>query len=285
MPTKRTTKMANGSSLGVNVDALNAVVQGHGREIGEIRDQIQGLGNRMASDIQAISNKIDGQQQANWAQQQAAAAGNRTNWLGVVGAVGTATGVLVSVFVVIGSMALSPIREAEARQELTIEKLAEAETKKVSNDTYIAGLAAQQVRNLALESATTKVNDALNTALIAQAYLNGQNAAQLAEIMRTNDREEKRTDMIDSQLVKRPELAQESSHVQQEFVEQRGETEQRLNAISARQTTFETWLQSLAPGLKEIISTIELRLDRLTFAFPQNAQPTPAVPAPPAERQ
>lgn len=269
--------MMNGSNGGgrVNIDALDAIVKGHGDEIGEIRTQISGLGNRMDSAFVSISTKIDNQQQATWNQQQAALAGSKTNGYAIMGAVGTAAGVLVSVFVVVGSMALGPIKDRLDRHDFSLEKVIESDGKKVSNEIYIAGLAAQQVRNLALEASTTEVNKTLNNALIAQAYVNGYNVAQSAEIMRSTDRNEKASERIDGQLVKRPELDKKDAHV-----------ESRLDAVSARQTWFESWLQGVAPGLKEVIGTIETRLDRLTFPAPPNGQLpqnyTVAPPPPPA---
>lgn len=224
----------------------------------EVSDQFKGVNSLIAGLSADIKEQIKG---------------GRTQWTPVLSTVGVMAGILISGVVAVGHMAFQPVIENAQRQELLLEKLADADAKKVSTDVYIAGLAAQQARNLQLQKDVDDLGKEVHTALIAQAYINGAKEAEHVAMQRDIDRNWQRTDTIDSQLVKRPELDKEDTH-----------NEQRFDALSARANALELWLQGLAPGLKEIINAIEQRLDRLTFTTPQTPSqvvtPVPMVTEP-----
>lgn len=268
MTTSATAQMTNNNSR-VNIDALDAIVKGHGEELGAIRTQISGLGNRMESAIQAISSKIDNQQQAAWNQQQAVLAGNKTNWLAVMGAVGTAGGVFVSVFVVIGSMALNPIKDGMSRHEVMIEKEMDDIAKKVSSDIYTAGLAAQQVRNLAMEKETAKVNDDLTAARLVLANQVGADTERHEQYLRDQTQMYAQFASLNADMVKRSE---HEEHWKQQ-AEAVADANMRISAISAR---FNSALDSFNIG--DAVKELQSRMN--SWASPPTIAPMIA-PTPP----
>lgn len=100
----------------VNVDALEQRVYGSERAISDLSSQMSSMRRDMVDAIAAISTKLDTQQRDAAAQQQAAQqatiSASRTNWIPIIGTMATLILAFVTIFGVVGSMALSPIRDS-----------------------------------------------------------------------------------------------------------------------------------------------------------------------------
>lgn len=105
----------------VNVDALEQRVYGTERKLDELGTQMSSMRRDMADAIASISTKLDIQQKdSNDRQDKAqrdAIAASRTNWMPIIGTMGTLILAFVTIFGVVGSMALSPIRSSIEHQD------------------------------------------------------------------------------------------------------------------------------------------------------------------------
>jgi hypothetical protein len=170
----------------VNIDALGAVVDGHTQELAAIRTQIAGVGDRMGAAIDALSDKMDARAEDQYKQQQATFASSKPDWKGALSAAAAVAAVFVTVFVVIGSMALSPIREAE------VDAKADAKT----------SIDLQQRRNLAMDAANAKVADELVATRIAQAEAFGRGIERHDAYLRDAARIEAHIGALDAALLR-----------------------------------------------------------------------------------
>lgn len=205
--------MANG--VAPTLETLSAIVEGHSRQFTTLHEEVANVAQRQETLFGQLSTQIteqrreaeaerratDAQQRSDNAQQIAALASNRPDYKGLLAASAGVAAVFVSVFVTIGSMALSPIRESEAdiKAQVTKNQSEQHEQAKEIQDL-------QQRRNLAMEAATTKVSDDLVKARIELATLTGLEVERHEVYLKDDARHESRENAIDGALIKRPEI-------------------------------------------------------------------------------
>lgn len=205
-----------------SIDSLSTIVQEHSKQFITLHKEIADVGDRVATLFGQLSSKMDSQRSEAYAEQQrssdrqiAAAASNKPDYKGIVTIVLTGLSVFISIFVVVGSMAISPLREAQ----ITLK-----EDLKLSQEL-------QQQRNLAMGAATTKVSDDLVAARVALAYASGEEAARHEQYVKDDARHTAREDSIDSQQVKRPEIFQMHDSLKEAFTLALAGLNDRMNSV------------------------------------------------------
>lgn len=203
-----------------SLEALGTIVEGHAKEISEIRTQITGLGDRMGGAIQNVLNKIDNQQNAY-------AASRGTNWQSIA----AICSVLLGIVGMVGGIVLSQINSDLSRHDIAIEAI---KTTRFSKDDarqmsdgitrWLGELSAEQ------REQTKKVS-----------YLEGVLEERQAAYLREYASIQSSIRTIDGDLIKRPEIGA-ANHNQGE----------RTDALSARLNDVQGQLNSLFPASKTI---------------------------------
>lgn len=205
-----------------SIDSLSTIVQEHSKQFITLHKEIADVGDRVATLFGQLSNKMDTQRSEAYAEQQrssdrqiAAAASNKPDYKGYVTIVLTGLSVFISIFVVVGSMAIGPLKEAQISLK---------EDLKITQDL-------QQRRNLAMDAANTKVSDDLVTSRLALAFASGEQTAWHEQYLKDDLRHTTREDSIDSQQVKRPEIFQMHDSLKEAFTLALSGLNDRTNSV------------------------------------------------------
>lgn len=205
-----------------SIDSLNTIVQEHSKQFVTLHSEIEGVVSKVEDLFGKLSDKMDRQRSETYAEQRQAAtqqavafASNKPDYKGIVTIVLTGLSVFISIFVVVGSMAIGPLKEAQ----ITLK-----EDLKISQDL-------QQRRNLAMETANTKVSDDLVTARVALAYASGEQLAYHEQYLKDDLRHTAREDSIDSQQIKRPEITAAEAAAKEFYTLGMTSINERVNSV------------------------------------------------------
>jgi len=233
-----------------SLNAIDVRLTGHDRELQEFRGQLRSLDgkiDRLGSDI--ISRMDQAQRERSDAATQQSV-GNRGFWVGMGAIAVSFTGVLTSVFFVVGGQALDPIRANQARIETAVlanqDDIKKLLTATVSQATFDASLAEQQQRNLALSAATSTLRDQVVPAL---AELRGVTETNQLAYLRD------RTDFVNvlAAGITRPE-----------YTAGKDADNNRLSALSARLNDLQGQVNAIAPA-SDVIKELQATVRALTF--------------------
>lgn len=220
------------------VDTLSAIVEGQGKLLVALDKKVDGVSDSLGSMIKGVSDKMDAQQQTAYTLQRQAIDANKNNWVAIVVALATVAGVFISTFVVIGSMALSPIRETVGDLKRDSREQSETTVKTVDFNDFKD---AQQRRNIVAETGIKDANAAISALAVSVAHMQGQSEEQRASYLRELADTKASIRDIDGALVKRPEI--EAANRSQD---------QRTDALSARANAMQAQIDALFPPSKLI---------------------------------
>lgn len=223
------------------VRQFDAVRRDFADAIGGVREQLTALSTDMKNQVSS----------------------GRTHWVPLLGTVATMATVLIATIGVVGSMALSPIRDDAKTDHALIQKLIDESVRKTD---YSIDLIKQQSRNIAVEGSVVALREETVPSLN---YLHGQIDERQLAYLRDLLRIETRVDSIDGNLVKRPEIEAAA----------RSE-DQRYTALSSRLNALTEWLQQLFPA-NEVIKDIQEQLRELRTQQSAAPTPVPILPATP----
>lgn len=225
-------------SAGSNWNQVHDDVGGLKVRVGGLESTVTRIENNMTTGFGDISKQL---------RDQRTPGTSIGSFLGTSAAVGTVFIILIGGFfwAVIG-----PMQTVEA-------KIAAGLERSVPLELYEKGLDAQQKRNLAMEAETEKVKDVVSVLSNTLSELKGELSAQHEAYLRDLMRDEARIEIIDSNIIKRPEiLALLDNH------------SNRIDALSARINELVKQLESIFPGA-DVIKDIQAQLRELRMPAPQ----------------